>query len=118
VVPENHSSVLAEVTCNLDDSIWKKSDQELIEQVIGNLSDLKLIKRDEVCYSRVCRTEYAYVVSDLAYRDNLRIVTKYFKELGIGLVGRFAEFKYLNMDGCVDSAISYVKENYSQHGAK
>ncbi len=62
--------------------------------------------------AKVQRTEHAYVINDIDYNTNLRMIKKFFDEKGVGLVGRFAEFKYLNMDACVESAIGYVKANF------
>ena len=108
--PEGHSSVLAEVTCQFGDSTWLMTDEELIDRVIADLCRLQLIKEENVCYRRVERTEFAYVINDMDYTSNLRVIEQYFAELDVGLVGRFAEFKYLNMDACVQSAFDYVKK--------
>jgi protoporphyrinogen oxidase len=86
------------------------TDEELIDRVITDLSRLRLIKKEDVCLTMVQRTEFAYVINDLDYNNNLSIVKKYFDEIGIALVGRFAEYKYLNMDACVQSAFDYVKK--------
>ncbi|MGD6806057.1 MAG: protoporphyrinogen/coproporphyrinogen oxidase [Candidatus Bathyarchaeia archaeon] len=112
VAPPKKSSVLAEITCNFRDKLWTMTDDRLVERTTDDLSRLGLIDKKDVCFAKVQRTEYAYVISDLEYNANLKIVTKYFDELGIGLVGRFAEFKYLNMDACIESAMNYVKINY------
>ena len=81
-------------------------DEELIERTINDLLQLLLINKEDVCFTNVQRTEYAYVINDLDYKMNIDIIKKYFDEREIGLVGRFAEFKYLNMDACVESAIN------------
>ncbi len=108
--PPDKSSILAEITCNFGDCVWLMTDKELIDRVIADLSRLHLIKKDDVCIVMVQRTEFAYVINDLDYNNNLSIVKKYFDEIGIDLVGRFAEYKYLNMDACVQSAFDYVKK--------
>jgi protoporphyrinogen oxidase len=113
VTPSGKSSVLAEISCTLEDSIWKMKDEQLIERTVNDLSQLRIIKKQDVCLARVHRTEYGYVVNDLNYNNNLTIVKDYFNEKGIGLVGRFAEFKYLNMDACIQSAINYVKNCFN-----
>jgi len=109
VAPSKKSSVLAEITCNLGDSIWKMQDEELIERTVNDLYRLRIINKQNVCFAKVQRTKYAYVISDLDYTTNLSIIKKYFDKRGVRLVGRFAEFKYLNMDACVESALSYVR---------
>jgi protoporphyrinogen oxidase len=106
--PLHKSSILAEVTCRPGDHIWLMSDKELIDRTISDLCRLRFISNEDVCFASVRRTEFAYVINDLYYEDNLNRVTKYFSDLGIALVGRFAEFKYLNMDDCVQSALDFV----------
>ena len=112
VVPQEKSSVLAEITCNIGDEIWKIKDEEIIERTIEDLHKLKLIDKEKICYSYLKRLKYAYVITDLDYSENIEEVERYTKSLGIDLIGRFAEFKYLNMDACVRSAIEYVKKNF------
>jgi len=111
VAPFNKSSVLAEITCNIEDNMWKIKDEEITERVISDLEQLRIINKKDICFAKVKRIEYAYVISDLDYNDNLKIIKNYFDETGIGLLGRFAEFKYLNMDACIRNALNYVK-NY------
>ena len=36
-------------------------------------------------------------------------VRKYFTSIGIDILGRFAEFKYLNMDACIENTMNYMK---------
>ena len=33
------------------------------------------------------------------------------QEIGIDLLGRFSEFQYLNMDGCIRSVLNYLAKN-------
>jgi protoporphyrinogen oxidase len=105
VAPSGKSSILAEITCNEGDSTWNLSDAEMANQVIEDLGKLKIINTDKVCYSKVMRSKYAYVVYDINHSFNNKTISRYFAEAGIELCGRFSEFKYLNMDACIRSAI-------------
>jgi protoporphyrinogen oxidase len=109
VTPPQGSSILAEITCTLGDATWNMKDAELIERTTNDLLQLHLIHKEDVCFTKVQRTEYAYVISDLNYNMNIAKIKKYFNERKMGLVGRFSEFKYLNMDGCIESAINYTE---------
>lgn len=108
VVPEGKSSILGEITCKVGDAVWKLRDEEILQRVITDLEKLKIIDKTKVCFTKVKRLKYAYVINDLNYQENKKIVENYFKNEGIDLVGRFSEFKYLNMDMCVRSAMDYV----------
>jgi len=111
VSPLGKSSVLAEITCMEGDNVWKMKNKEIIAEVIDDLSRLKIIKRKDVCFARTHRTKYAYVINDINYDQNMQVVRDYMNNIGIDLVGRFAEFKYLNMDACIERAEYYVKKD-------
>lgn len=104
VSPEGKSSVMAEITCFKDDEFWKRPDEELIESAKKSLHKNGILNKDDIQFSRVSRTKYAYVVCDLNYRRNVSKLRKFVRELGIEVCGRFGRFEYLNMDACVDGA--------------
>ena len=109
VAPKGKSSVLAEITCMFGDTIWNQSDESILEIVINQLHKLEIINKDKVCYKHVMRSKYAYVVCDLNFRRNIEVIRRYFKTLGIELVGRFSEFEYLNMDACIRHSMDFVR---------
>jgi protoporphyrinogen oxidase len=104
-VPEGKSSIIAEITANEGDGIWELDDSRLAQHVVDGLDQRKIINRNTVCFSKVIRSKYAYVVYDLGYSDNTKTVRDYFTKLGIILCGRFSEFEYLNMDACIERGI-------------
>jgi protoporphyrinogen oxidase len=106
------SSVVAEITCMAGDSVWQMSDREIIEHVIDDLNHVKIFAQEDVCFCGVKRIEYAYVLNDRHYLENLKTVYAYLADQEIGLVGRFAQFQYLNMDACVASALDFIRRNY------
>ena len=108
VAPEGCSSVLAEITYNDGDPVTGMKDDEIIGHVISSLESMGLIRKDAVVSSGIARHRFAYVVYDLDYLKNIRTVRDYCREIGIDLVGRFAQFEYLNMDGCIRSVMDYT----------
>lgn len=108
VAPEGKSSILAEITCNIGDRSWRMDDRIIAQRVIDDLHRLKIINMDDVCISEVRRLKYAYIISDLDYQKNMTKVKRYTQRIGIDLLGRFSEFKYLNMDNCIRSVLSYL----------
>lgn len=111
VSPKGKSSILAEITCSEKDPIWNMSDSEILDIVINKLDEMNIIKKKTVCFSEIRHLKYAYVIYDLNYSKNMQLITNYFREIGIELVGRFSEFKYLNMDACVRSAMKLIEES-------
>lgn len=109
VAPEGKSSILAEITCKFGSRLWKMSDKAVKNRVIDDLSTLKILNRDDICFTKVKRFKYAYVINDLEYENNIKVVKSFAKASGIKLLGRFAEFEYLNMDACIRHVIDYVQ---------
>jgi protoporphyrinogen oxidase len=106
--PEGCSSILAEITHQPGDEAAGISDDELISEVVSMLSSMKICTPDQVVFSSVVRQQYAYVVYDLAYQKNIGIIREYCAKISIPLVGRFAQFEYLNMDGVIRNVIDFV----------
>ncbi|WP_292518024.1 FAD-dependent oxidoreductase [Methanoculleus sp.] len=112
VAPPGHSSILAEITYNDGDAVSRMTDDAVIEHTVESLVAAGIIpSRDAVVYTGLERQKFAYVVYDTGYLENIAIVREFCRERGIDLVGRFAEFEYLNMDGCIRSAIDFVRAN-------
>jgi len=76
--------------------------------VIKTLEAMQIVAKDQVIYSSVERQPYAYVVYDLDYEKNIAVVRDYCASAGIPLVGRFSQFEYLNMDGCLRSVMDFA----------
>ncbi|MEW5760601.1 MAG: FAD-dependent oxidoreductase [Candidatus Thermoplasmatota archaeon] len=108
VAPKGKSSVLAEITCNIGDGMWERKDEEITDRVMNDLNRLDIIDKRKVCFINLKRMKYAYIISDLDCYKNMRTLNNYFKICRIVLVGRFAEFKYLNMDNCIKSAMECI----------
>ncbi|WAC06065.1 MAG: FAD-dependent oxidoreductase [Methanoregula sp.] len=109
--PEGCSSILAEITHQSGDEVSHIPDADLILEVTETLEKMGIITKDRIIRSHVMRQPFAYVVYDLDYQKNIRIVKDYCMSAGIPLVGRFAEFEYLNMDGCIRRVIDFIKES-------
>jgi protoporphyrinogen oxidase len=109
--PDGHSSILAEITFNEGDAVSGMSDDEIADGAIDTLCRMGIMESpDDAVYKTVERFEYAYVVYDTEYQKNVKTVRDYIESAGIDTVGRFAEFEYLNMDGCIRRVLEYVKE--------
>jgi protoporphyrinogen oxidase len=108
--PNGCASFLAEITYNEGDTISLLTDDELVRHIISSLVSIDLITKDQVITTHIVRNKYAYVVYDLDYLKNIRIIRDYFKSRGITLLGRFSQFEYLNMDGVIRSVMNFIRE--------
>jgi protoporphyrinogen oxidase len=102
--PQGKSIVEAEITTNPGDGTHEMTDEQILADVIADLESMDLGHPREVCYSRVIRTQYGYVVQDDIHRPHLKQAKAYFEQIGIPLCGRVAEFEYINMDVCIERA--------------
>lgn len=112
VVPENKSSLLAEITCNIGDEIWQMSDESIINRVKKELVKLEIFDESDICYLNLRRLRYAYVINSIDYGADLEILKDYLSRMGIDLLGRFAEFDYINMDQCILRVIEFFKDEF------
>jgi protoporphyrinogen oxidase len=108
VSPEGFSSILSEITYNEGDQFSRMSDRQVLDHVIASLEKMSLVNRSDIVYTGLARHAFAYVVYDVAYPDTIKVVREYCRNIGIDLVGRFAQFEYLNMDGCIRSIMDYT----------
>lgn len=109
VAPEGYSAVLAEITHQPGDETAVMTDEELTGEVLDMLAKMEIGRQEDVVFTSVEREPFAYVVYDLDYQENIATVREYCSSVGIPLVGRFAQFEYLNMDGCIRSVMDFIK---------
>jgi protoporphyrinogen oxidase len=107
--PDGCSAVLAEITHQPGDEVSHIPDNELIEEVVHMLDSMKICTPEQVVFTSVERQPFAYVVYDLGYQKNIAIIREYCQSRDIPLVGRFARFEYLNMDGCIRNVMDFMK---------
>ncbi|MDD1655882.1 MAG: FAD-dependent oxidoreductase, partial [Methanomicrobiales archaeon] len=110
VAPEGHASLLAEITYREGDAVASMTDSALVGHVVSGLCRMGILPSpDAVVYSRVEREPFAYVIYDLDYLRNIRVVRDHVAARGIDLLGRFARFEYLNMDACIRAAMDFAE---------
>lgn len=110
VAPPGHSAILAEITHQPGDAVSRMSDADLVREVTGTLTAMGLATQDKIAYTSVVRQPFAYVVYDIRYLENINVIKDYCTAAGIPLVGRFSQFEYLNMDGCIRSVLDFVRQ--------
>jgi protoporphyrinogen oxidase len=109
-VPAGGSSIMAEITSNAGDGIWEMPDDELIERVIGEVESIGFVDRKSIVYRKLARFKYGYPVYDLEYRKNVTAMREAVAATGLHLLGRFAQFDYINSDVCVERALKMADE--------
>jgi protoporphyrinogen oxidase len=85
------------------------SDEAVTERVVEGLGRLGFLERSELTYRNVTRFTYGYPVYDLDYHTNARQLRSLVEARGIHLLGRFAQFEYINSDVCVERALALAQ---------
>ncbi len=108
-VPAGHLGFMAEITSNEGDGIWELSDDAVLEKVVQGLEQIDFVEREDIDYRKVVRFKYGYPVYDLDYFENAKRLRSIVEAEGIRLLGRFAQFEYINSDVCVERALALAK---------
>ena len=77
-----------------------------MERVIGEVESIGFVDRASIVYTRVARFQYGYPVYDLEYRRNVTAMREAVAATGLHLLGRFAQFDYINSDVCIERALA------------
>ena len=109
------SSLIAEITTNAGDGIHELNDEQITERVISDLERVGVLKKNDVICTDVQNLTYGYPVYDHKYRKNATLFRDYFQSIGVSLLGRFAEFEYINSDECIRRAVA-LSETLNQSG--
>jgi protoporphyrinogen oxidase len=106
--PQGKASALAEITARSDDPIFYDSSEKIADIVIDELNMLGIISKEKVSYKKVFKIRYAYPLLDSNYRGSFKKIEAFFNSIKIKLVGRFAEFKYINMDDAIRNVAKHL----------
>jgi len=116
-VPPGMFSACAEITTPGETALWEATDAQITQRVVDDLAREGFIRPSDVVTTDVCRVPYSYVVYDHDYGRNVEVVRHYVRGLGIELLGRFAEFEYLNTDQCFARAMKLARTMASLTGS-
>jgi protoporphyrinogen oxidase len=109
-VPPGGYSIMAEITTNEGDGIWETSDEELLARVVREVEAIGFVDPKSIVYTRVVRFLYGYPIYDLEYRQNVTAMREAVARTGLRLLGRFAQFDYINSDVCIERALAMAGE--------
>jgi protoporphyrinogen oxidase len=109
-VPAGRSAIMAEITANEGDGVWEMTDEQILDRTIADLEKMGFLDPAKLIYRRVVRFQYGYPVYDLDYRKNVTTLRQSIAATGLRLLGRFAEFDYINSDVCVERALALASE--------
>lgn len=105
--PKGKTAIVFEVACNEGDSMWNKSDKELIEIVKNDyIREFKTVTKEQVLGGYVHRVPYEYPVYHIGYMTPLEKIKKYLsKYTNFQTIGRNGIFRYNNMDHSIEMGL-------------
>jgi len=93
--PAGKTSVVAEIPCQPEDSIWRANDASLIEMISEYLFRIGWIEKEEILDSVVERLEYAYPILETSFEERVKRITDFLGSFeNLRLSGRNALFAY------------------------
>ena len=107
--PEGHEALMAEITTNPGDGIHELSNEAVIARVFSDLHRMDLLDPGKVVFKKAIRFEYGYPIYDLDYFERVGEMRRAVAKAGVHLLGRFAQFDYINSDVCVERALDLAK---------
>ena len=108
MAPNGHSIILAEIT--LPKGSLRNSMRSMVSRVVEDLARLKIIKKDDVIFIKTWYNRYGYPVEHLSYCTDIVSIMKFLAQYRVISVGRWGEWKYLNMDAIIDSVSNKVRD--------
>lgn len=105
--PKGKTSLVFEIACNEGDSMWKKTDAQIIDLVAKSfIQEFKLVERSDILGGYVHRVPKEYPVYHLGYRKDVDRIKQYLQRFeNLQLIGRNGTFRYNNMDHSVEMGL-------------
>lgn len=96
ITPQNHTLLVAEISCDTCDRAW--SDEEFAKNaVLGDLIAENLLTREQVIEMHVFRAEHAYPIYTLGYEKHVDVLLRAMENMeNMETAGRQGRFQYIN----------------------
>ncbi|OFW60240.1 MAG: hypothetical protein A2W01_08890 [Candidatus Solincola sediminis] len=113
LVPPGRDSILAEVNLprgerNMACDAEHRGD--FIQAVLGQIAETGLLRACRVLGANLTWVGLAHIVPDFCWRPSLDVLEGFLKSRGIRTLGRFAEWKYMNIDDTILEASAISKD--------
>ncbi len=107
-VKNNKSVIVADITCDPNDKIYKMDEKKIANLIIKDLKDLKYINFETYVNCKIIRVPFAYMVPDVESRNILKSIVSSLSQIeNLDLLGRFSIGEYDNSDYAIQNAINY-----------
>jgi protoporphyrinogen oxidase len=112
LAPPGKTSLVLEFFCDVGDPTWERSDDEVCQMAVEDLSDgLKLIERRDVMDAFAVRSRDAYPRYSLGYRAAVDTLKRHLAGYdNLSLVGRGGMFRYNNADHAIETGFRAARK--------
>ncbi len=101
--PEDKTVLCLEVTCHLDDPVWRATVDDLYGKIVENLKTIGLVEPEDIVDHFQMKLPHAYPILDIYYKGNLETVMDYFDKFeNLYLIGRQGGSIYGGVPDCMD----------------
>lgn len=102
--PPGTSSVCCEIASSDHRPLRVQGREAILEATIDGLKRARILRdTDRILVADVLSVDPAYVIYDLDYENNVKIIHDYLHGIGIHPCGRFGDWQYYNMDHSIMS---------------
>ncbi len=107
MAPDGKTSLVLELFCDAGDATWQRSDQDLCEQVVRDLSEvMHFVERGDVIDAFAVRSRDAYPRYGLGYKEAVDAVKQRLRSFAnLQIVGRGGTFRYNNTDHAIETGL-------------
>jgi protoporphyrinogen oxidase len=111
MAPAEETSLVAEVPCSGGDSVVRLSEDQIVDRVLSELVELRLVKRAEVIEWRHHFLLNAYPVYTIDYAEKVRVIVDALATLSnLETIGRAGRFVYSHMHDQLRFAKDYIAQ--------
>jgi len=108
--PKGHTSIGVEIPCFFQDDLWKKSENNIANEVVRTLENENIINKGALKGHIVHKERYAYPIPTIEYYQKIEKLRASIELPNLFLAGRMGYFKYLDMCDAMESGERAVDE--------
>ena len=111
MAPAGQTSLVAEIPCQMEDSMWQEDDTSILERVRNHLFEAGLISEDEIIDVRVHRMHYAYPILETGYEKKLAAIYRFLGKFpNLKISGRNGRFAYIHIHDMMEIGREVIGE--------
>lgn len=109
--PEGQTSVMLEIPCDVNDSVWSASDSDIFDRCIASLDKLDIKIKDDVLGYFSTYVTQGYPVYSVGYNEHRKQLMDFIHSYkNIVTCGRQGTFRYIFMDTAMEMGVNAARQ--------